>query len=170
MGADTVAETNWKHKVSPEWGDLTKGIDHNTVSRCLIKSSNLGNVLHKQGGIAETVKKCNGELGIKLAAILVAVILVLNQWGKAHWNANMCQYLHSHWEPIRLRNPNALYKSCWTDFHVRLIISYVGLNTFYGGLTNLINFVDHAGWVALYTPCWYACDTHTHAHTHTCVS
>ena len=82
-------------------------------SRWLNKSPNLGNVSHKQGGIAETVKKCNGELGIKLAAIAVAVTLVVKQWGKAHWNAVMCLYLHSHWEPIRLRNPNALCKSCW---------------------------------------------------------
>ena len=81
--------------------------------RWLNKSPNLGNVSHKRGGIAETVKKCNGELGIKLAAIAVAVTLVVKQWGKAHWNAVMCLYLHSHWEPIRLRNPNALCKSCW---------------------------------------------------------
>ena len=33
--------------------------------------------------------------------------------GKTHWNAVMGLYLHSHWEPIRLRNPNALCKSCW---------------------------------------------------------
>ena len=25
----------------------------------------------------------------------------------------MCLYLHSHWEPIRLQNPNALCKCCW---------------------------------------------------------
>ena len=81
-------------------------------SRWLIKSPNLGNVSHKQGGIAETVKKCSGELGIKLAAIVVAVTLVVKQWGKACWNAVICQYLHSHWEPIRLRNPNASHKSC----------------------------------------------------------
>ena len=47
-----------------------------------------------------------------MTAIVVAVTLVVKQWGKAHWNAVMCQYLHSHWEPIRLRNPNAC-KSCW---------------------------------------------------------
>ena len=82
------------------------------VSRWLNKSPNLGNVSHEQGGIAETVKKCNGELGINLAAIVVAVTLVVKQWGKAHWNAVMCQYLHSHGEPIRLRNPNASCKSC----------------------------------------------------------
>ena len=35
------------------------------------------------------------------------------QWGKAHWNAGMCQYQHSHWALIRLRRPNALCKSCW---------------------------------------------------------
>ena len=86
---------------------------HRTSSRWLNKSPNLGNVSHKQWGIAETVKKCNGELGIKLAAIAVAVTLVVKQWGKAHWNADMCLYLHSHWEPIRLRNPNALCKSRW---------------------------------------------------------
>ena len=67
------------------------------LSRWLIKSPNLGNVSHKQGGIAETVKKCNGELGIKLAAIVVAVTMVVKQRGKAHWNAVMCQYLHLHW-------------------------------------------------------------------------
>ena len=33
--------------------------------------------------------------------------------GKAHWNAVMCQYLHSHWESMWLRNPNASCKSCW---------------------------------------------------------
>ena len=68
-------------------------------SRWLIKSPNLGNVSHKQGGIAETVKKCNGELRIKLSAILVAVTLVVKPWGKARWNAGMCQYLHSHRGP-----------------------------------------------------------------------
>ena len=83
------------------------------TSRWLNKSPNLGNVSPKQGGIAETVKKCNGELGIKLTAIALAVTLVVKQWGKAHWNTVMCLYLHSHWEPIRLRNPNALCKSCW---------------------------------------------------------
>ena len=78
-------------------------------------------IADKQGGIAETMKKCNGELGIKLAAI-VAVTLVAKQWEKAHWNAGMCQYQHSHWEPIKLRNPNALCKSCWM-----LCISVVGV-------------------------------------------
>ena len=81
--------------------------------RWLNKSPNLGNMPHKQGGIAETVRKCNGELGIKLATIVVAVTLVAKQWGKAHWNAGMCQYQHSHWALIRLRGPNALCKSCW---------------------------------------------------------
>ena len=83
-----------------------------TVTRWLIKSPNLGNVSHKQG-IAETVKKCNLELGIKLSAIVVAVTLVAKQWEKAHWNARVCQYQHSHWEPIRLWNPNASCKSRW---------------------------------------------------------
>ena len=77
------------------------------------KSPNLGNVPHKQGGIAETVRKCNGEQGIKLATIVVAVTLVAKQWGKAHWNSGMCQYQHWHWALIRLRRLNALCKSCW---------------------------------------------------------
>ena len=93
--------------------DLLYVLSLGTVTRWLNKSPNLGNVSHKQGGIAETVKKCNGELGIKLADIAVAVTLVVKQWEKAHWNAVMCLYLHSHWEPIRLRNPNALCKCCW---------------------------------------------------------
>ena len=68
---------------------------------------------HKQGGIAETVRKCNGELLIKLATIVVALALVAKQWEKAHWYAGMCRYQHSHWALIRLRKPNALFKSCW---------------------------------------------------------
>ena len=83
------------------------------LTRWLNKSPNLGNVPHKQGGIAETMRKCNGELGIKLATIVVAVTLVAKESGKAHWNAGMCQYQHSHWALIRLRRPNALCKSCW---------------------------------------------------------
>ena len=58
---------------------------HNVVActRWLIKSPNLGNVSHKQGGIAETVRKCNGELRINLAAIVVTVTLVAKQWEQA---------------------------------------------------------------------------------------
>ena len=53
-------------------------------------------------------KHCNGELGTKLAAIVVAVTLMAKQW-----NASMWQYKHLHWQPIRLRNHNALCKSYW---------------------------------------------------------
>ena len=53
-----------------------------TTSRWLIKSPNLGNVSHKQRVIAETVRKCNGELRIKLTDIVVAVTLVAKQWEK----------------------------------------------------------------------------------------
>ena len=88
-------------------------VTKNPFTRWLIKSPNLGNVSHKQGGIAATVKNYNDELGIKLAAIVVAMTLVETQWVKEHWNAVICQYWHSHWESIRLRNPNALCKSCW---------------------------------------------------------
>ena len=87
--------------------------DHLTPSRWLNESPNLGNVSHKKGRIVETVSRCNGELGINLAAIVVTVTLVANQLEKAHWNASMCQYQHSHWETIRLRRPNAICESCW---------------------------------------------------------
>ena len=84
------------------------------LARRLNKSPNLGNVSHKKEVIAETVRKCNGKLVIKLlATIVVALALVAKQWEKAHWNAGMCQYQHSHWALIRLRKPSALFKSCW---------------------------------------------------------
>ena len=92
---------------------MLKGAPDEPCSRLLNKSPNFGNVPHKRGGIAETVRKYNGELGIKLATIVVAVTLVAKQWGKAQRNAGMCQYQHSHWVLIRLRRPNALIKSCW---------------------------------------------------------
>ena len=105
---------NSEDLISTQGGWAEEQVHHSVAwPRWLNKSPNLGNVSHKQGGIAETVKKCNGELGIKLADIAVAVTLVVKQWEKAHWNAVMCLYLHSHWEPIRLRNPNALCKCCW---------------------------------------------------------
>ena len=62
-------------------------------SRWLIKSPNLGNVSHKQGGVAETVKKCNSELGIKLATIAVALTFVVNQWGK-HIETQLCANIY----------------------------------------------------------------------------
>ena len=116
-GASPTGSARWGHCLQRHLAcEGLYSLHHHTVtdiSRWLNKSPNLGNVSHKQGGIAETVKKCNGELGMKLAAIAVAVTLVVKHWGKAHWNAVMCLYLHSHWEPIRFRNPNAWCKSCW---------------------------------------------------------
>ena len=109
MFVEPGESVNKAHRLAP----VLHRVSLPLFTRWLIESPNLGNVSHKQGGIAETVKKCNGELGIKLAAVVVAVTLVVKQWGKAHWNAGVCQYLHSHWEPIRIRNPNALCKSCW---------------------------------------------------------
>ena len=38
----------------------------------------------------------------------------------------MCEYLHSHWEPIKFRNPNASYKPCWMLFSVvRVTVEHV---------------------------------------------
>ena len=38
-------------------------------------------------------EKINGELGKKLAAIVVAVTLVVKAWEKAHWN-QLCAYIY----------------------------------------------------------------------------
>ena len=50
-------------------------------------------------------------LSCHTVTIVVAVTLVAKQREKAHWNAGMCQYQHSHWALIRFRKPSALCKS-----------------------------------------------------------
>ena len=97
------------------WGDshlqvVRRYVPTSTPPADVIKAPNLGNMSHKS---PKQWEKWNGELGTNLAAMLSPWLWWQNNGKKAHWNASMCQNQHSHWDTIKPRNPNALWKACW---------------------------------------------------------